>query len=103
MKKIKSYKNIKETKKKKSNNNLKKIRVKTLVKILRIQYEKYIKEAANVYIKRIIKDLNDKIFKHYIYIKYYDVVLDLVRSLKPEKTSSITFSKEPWILKEYLI
>ncbi len=42
----------------------------------------------------MIKDLNDKIFKYYIYIEYYDIVLNFIRGLKPEKTSSITFSKE---------
>ncbi len=103
MKKVKSYKNIKETKKKKNNNNLKKIRVKTPVETLRIQYEKYIKEVANIYIKRMIKDLNDKTFKYYIYIEHYDVILDFVKRLRSEKTSSIIFSKKPRISKEYLI
>ncbi len=64
--------------KKKSNNNLKKIQVKTLTEILQIQYEKYIKEAVDIYIKRIIKDLNNKAFKYYIYIEYYNIALNLV-------------------------
>ncbi len=34
----------------------------------------------------MIKDLNDKTFKHYIYIEYYNIVLDFVRGLKFEKT-----------------
>ncbi len=51
----------------------------------------------------MIKDLNDKVFKHHIYIEYYNVVLDFVRSLRSEKTSSITFNKELRISKEYLI
>ncbi len=85
MKKVKSYKNIKEVKKKKNSNSLKKIRVKTPIEILGIQYEKYIKEATNAYIKRIIKDLSDKTFKHHIYIEYYNIVLNLVQSLKSEK------------------
>ena len=42
----------------------------------------------------MIKDLSEKIFKHHIYIEYYNVVLDFVRSLRSEKTSNITFSKE---------
>ncbi len=42
----------------------------------------------------MIKDLNDKIFKYYIYIEYYDVALDFVRILRLEKTSSIIFNKE---------
>ncbi len=42
----------------------------------------------------MVKDLNEKIFKYYIYVKHYNVALNLVRSLKPEKTSSITFSKK---------
>ncbi len=82
---------------------MKKIQVKTLVKTLQIQYEKYIKEAINVYIKRMIKDLNEKTFKYHIYIKYYDIVLNLIRRLKPEKTSSITFNKKLYILKKYLV
>ncbi len=40
--------------------------------------KKHIKEIINTYIKRIIKDLNEKTFKYYIYIEYYDVILDLV-------------------------
>ncbi len=51
----------------------------------------------------MIKDLNDKIFKHYIYIEYYNAALDFARILKLEKTSNIIFNKELWILKEYLI
>ncbi len=53
--------------------------------------------------KRMIKDLNDKVFKYYIYIEYYNVVLDLMRGLRLEKTSNIIFSKELYISKEYLI
>ncbi len=37
----------------------------------------------------MIKDLNDKVFKHYIYAEYYNVVLDFVRRLKLKKTSQI--------------
>ena len=51
----------------------------------------------------MIKDLNERIFKHYIYIKYYNIALDFVQSLKPEKTSNITFNKELRISKNYLI
>ena len=51
----------------------------------------------------MIKDLNDKIFKYYIYIKYYDVALDFVWSLRSEKVLNIIFSKEPYISKEYLV
>ncbi len=43
----------------------------------------------------MIKDLSDKAFKHYIYIEHYNAALDFIRILKPEKTSSIIFSKEP--------
>jgi len=42
----------------------------------------------------MIKDLSEKTFKYYIYIEYYDVVLDLIRGLRLEKTSSIIFNKE---------
>ncbi len=51
----------------------------------------------------MIKNLNDKIFKHHIYTEHYDAALNLVRILKLEKTSSITFNKEPWISKKHLI
>ncbi len=51
----------------------------------------------------MIKDLNEKIFKYHIYIKHYNIVLDFVRSLGPEKTSSIIFNKKLQILKKYLI
>ena len=51
----------------------------------------------------MIKDLNDKTFKHHIYIEYYNTALDFARILRLEKTSSITFNKEPRISKEYLI
>ena len=53
--------------------------------------------------RKIIKDLNDKIFKHHIYIEYYDIALDLVQILGLEETLNITFSKELQISKEYLI
>ncbi len=42
----------------------------------------------------MVKDLSEKTFKHYIYIEYYNVALDFVRSLQPKKTSSIIFNKE---------
>ncbi len=51
----------------------------------------------------MIKDLSDKAFKHYTYTEYYNVVLDFVRILKPEKTLNITFNKESWILKKHLV
>ena len=49
------------------------------------------------------KDLDEKTFKYYIYIEYYNVALNLVRNLGPEKVSSIIFNKELRISKEYLI
>ncbi len=51
----------------------------------------------------MIKDLNDKTFKHHIYIEYYDAVLNFIQMLRPKKTSNITFSKKPWISKEHLV
>ncbi len=51
----------------------------------------------------MIEDLDNKIFKHYIYIEYYDTTLDLIRSLRFEKISNIIFSKELKILKKQLI
>ncbi len=42
----------------------------------------------------MIKDLNDKVFKHHIYIEHYNAALNFVRILKLEKISNITFSKE---------
>ena len=51
----------------------------------------------------MIKDLDDKVFKHYIYIKHYNTVLDFARSLRLEKTSNITFNKKFKISKEHLI
>ncbi len=51
----------------------------------------------------MIKDLNDKTFKYHIYIEYYNVVLDFVRILRLEKTLSIIFNKELWILKKHLV
>jgi len=51
----------------------------------------------------MIKDLSEKAFKHHIYTEYYDIALDFVRSLGPEKVLSMIFNKEPRISKEYLI
>ncbi len=51
----------------------------------------------------MIKNLDDKIFKHHIYIEHYNIILDLVRILRSKKTSNIIFNKEPWILKEHLV
>ncbi len=42
----------------------------------------------------MIKYLNDKVFKHYIYIEYYNAALDYAKILGFEKTSNITFNKE---------
>ncbi len=50
----------------------------------------------------MIKDLNNKTFKHHIYIEYYNVALDLAKGLRSEKTLNIIFNKEPRILKEHL-
>ncbi len=65
--------------------------------------KKYIKKAVNIYIKRIIKDLNEKIFKYYIYIEYYNIALDFIRSLRFEKALNIIFNKKLQISKKYLI
>ncbi len=65
--------------------------------------EKQIKDAVDVYIRRMIKDLSDKIFKHHIYIEYYNAALDFVKRLRSEKTSNITFNKKLKISKEQLI
>ncbi len=73
---------------------MKKIQVKILIEILQIQYKKYIKEIANIYMKRMIKDLGEKVFKYYIYIEYYDMILDFIRGLKLEKTLNIIFNKK---------
>ncbi len=51
----------------------------------------------------MIKDLNDKIFKHHIYIKHYNAALDFIRILRFEKTVNIIFNKEPRIVKKHLI
>ncbi len=51
----------------------------------------------------MIKDLKDKIFKHYIYIKHYNIVLDFAKNLGSEKTTSIIFNRKPKISKEHLI
>ncbi len=51
----------------------------------------------------MIKDLNDKMFKYYIYIEYYNIALNFVQGLRLEKILNITFNKEVYILKEYLI
>ncbi len=42
----------------------------------------------------MIKDLNDKAFKYYIYIEHYNIALDFIKGLKLEKTLNIIFSKE---------
>ncbi len=42
----------------------------------------------------MIKDLNEKTFKHYIYIEHYNIALDFIRNLKPEKASNIIFNKK---------
>jgi len=82
---------------------LKKVRVKIPAENLQMRQKIYIKEVVDVYIKRMIKDLSEKVFKYYTYIEYYDVALDFIRSLKSEKVLNITFSKEPRISREYLI
>ncbi len=73
------------------------------IKIPTEQRTMYIKDIAEVYIKRMKKDLEFKIFKHYLYIEYYIVVLEFVRFIGIEKTVSITFSKEFKIIKRHLI
>ncbi len=42
----------------------------------------------------MIKDLGDKVFKHYIYIEYYNVALDFIQGLRSEKTSNIILNKK---------
>jgi len=81
---------------------LKKIQVKTSTENAWKQ-EKQIKDTVNTYIKRMIKDLNNKVFKHYIYTEYYNTALDLTKKLRLEKILNITFNKKPKISKEHLI
>jgi len=52
--------------------------------------------------KRMIKDLGDKIFKYYIYIEHYDITLDFAKGLRFENLLNIIFNKEPRISKEHL-
>ena len=51
----------------------------------------------------MIKDLNDKTFKYYIYTKHYNTTLNFIKGLRPEKTFNITFNKKPKISKEHLV
>ncbi len=51
----------------------------------------------------MIKNLNDKVFKYYIYIEYYNVVLNFIQRLRSEKTLNTIFNKELRISKEYLM
>ncbi len=51
----------------------------------------------------MIKNLDDKTFKYYIYIEYYNVALNLVKNLEFKKTSNITFNKEPRVSKKHLV
>ncbi len=68
-----------------------------------IYNKKKFKDAVNIYIKKTIKDLNNKTFKYYIYTEHYNIALDFARGLKLKKISSITFNKEPRISKKHLI
>ncbi len=78
---------------------MKKIRIKTPIK----QRTIYIKDAVEVYIKRIKKDLKTKVFKHHLYTEHYIIVLEFVRFVGTDKTTNIIFSKELRITKRYLI
>ena len=60
----------------------------------KVKSYKNIKEVANIYIKRMTKDLSEKAFKYHIYIEHYNIVLDFARSLKPERALNMTFNKE---------
>jgi len=51
----------------------------------------------------MIKDLENKAFKHYIYIEYYNAALDFVKGLGLEKTTNITFNRELRISKKHFI
>ncbi len=42
----------------------------------------------------MIKNLNNKTFKHYIYIEHYDIALNLIKILRLKKTSNIIFNKK---------
>ncbi len=84
MKKVKSDKNIKEAKKKKNNNSLKKVRVKTPVENSQIQQEKHIKKAINNYIKRIINHILKKYIDR-IVVVYLDDILIFNKILKEHK------------------
>jgi len=78
---------------------LKKIQIKIFIESSRIQQEKQIKDTVNIYIKKIIKDLEDKTFKHHTYIKHYNTALNFAKDLKLEKTSNMIFNKESRISK----
>ncbi len=82
---------------------MKKVQVKILTENIRKQYEKDIKNIIDIYTKRMVKDLKDKIFKHHIYIEYFNAALDFVRRIGLEKTSNITFNKKPRFLEDHMI
>ncbi len=63
----------------------------------------YIKDIIEVYIKRMVKYLKLKIFKHYLYIEYYIIALEFVHFIRIDKTTNMIFNKELRIIKRYLM
>ncbi len=51
----------------------------------------------------MIKDLDDKVFKHYIYIEYYNIALDFAKDLGSEKIINMIFNKKFRISREHLV
>ncbi len=49
------------------------------------------------------KDLRFKAFKHHSYTEHYIVALEFVQFIRINKTTNITFNKEPKIIEGYLI
>jgi len=63
----------------------------------------HVKNIAEVYVKRMEKDLRIKVYKHHFYAEHYIVTLEFIRFIRTDKTANIIFNKELRITEGYLM
>jgi hypothetical protein len=71
---------------------------KTIAEQLQKQYDKQVKKGVEAYVNNMIQDLGSKAFIQYSYTAYFEAALELARIIGFDKTTTITFCREPKIL-----
>lgn len=112
LRKVRSSKNLAGSRRP-SSSSLKRVRVrtpteqfdkevreatKTTAERLQKRYDKQVKKGAEAYVNNMTRDLGSKAFTRHSYATHFEAALELARVIGPDKTTTMTFCREPKIL-----